>query len=84
VFFVVAFVANSILSLAYYVPALTGLLAKEDAGGAGGRTRVSPWLLAPLIVLAGFLLLLGIWPDLAMSLIDPAVRAILEAAGGGV
>jgi proton-translocating NADH-quinone oxidoreductase chain N len=84
VFFVVAFVANSILSLAYYVPALTGLLAKEEAASAGERVRVSPWLLAPLIVLAGFLLLLGVWPDLAMSLIDPAVRAILEAAGGGV
>lgn len=77
VFLVVALIANSILSLAYYVPAMTGLLAGD---GPKERTRTSWGLTVPVVVLVGLVFLFGMWPDLALRVVDPAVRVLL---GGG-
>lgn len=79
VFFVVALVANSVLSLAYYVPALTGLLAKGEAPAE--RRRSSLVLLGPVVVLAALLLLFGVWPDLALGAVDRAVDGLLALGG---
>lgn len=75
IFFVVALIANSILSLAYYVPALTGLLARSPLPAPTNRPALST--LALPVVLAGLLLGLGLWPDPAYAIVDPAVRALL-------
>jgi len=75
VFFVVALIGNSILSLAYYVPALTGLFSKEGAPPEGGR--IPRGIAALLAVFAGLVLLFGLWPDLVLQFVNPAVRGIL-------
>jgi len=76
VFLVVALIANSALSLAYYVPAVTGLLAGEGSPPSG---RPSAFLLLPLLVLAALVILFGVWPDLALAVLTPAATAL----GGG-
>ncbi len=73
-FFVIALIANSVLSLAYYVPALTGLWSKE-APVAGERRLRAP-LVAVVLVFAAAVIALGLWPGLATYL-EPAARAIL-------
>jgi len=75
VFFVVALIGNSILSLAYYVPALTGLFSKEGPQGEGGR--IPRGISVLLAVFAGLVLLFGLWPDLVLRFVDPAVRGIM-------
>ena len=77
VFFVVALIANSVLSLAYYVPALTGLLARN---GTRDSPRASWLLTGPVIGLAVLVLLLGVWPDPALRLIEDAARTLLGGA----
>lgn len=72
-FFVIALVANSVLSLAYYVPVLSGLLAKTGATPPAAAASTSPWLGIPLLLLAALLLLLGLWPALALRLIAPVL-----------
>ena len=74
VFFVLALITNSLLSLAYYVPALTGLLAKEGAVSGHRASRVT---LGVLVVIAGLVLLFGVWPALALIFVESAVRTLL-------
>ena len=77
VFFVVALIANSVLSLAYYVPALTGLLARD---GPAPARRVSWMLTGPIVILAFLVLLFGLWPDYAVRLVQDAAGAFLGGA----
>jgi proton-translocating NADH-quinone oxidoreductase chain N len=74
VFFVVALIANSVLSLGYYVPALTGLYSRE--GGEGPKRAVAVGLTVPVVALAALVLLFGVWPDLALRFVEPAARAL--------
>ena len=77
VFFAVALIANSVLSLAYYVPALTGLFAEE---GAPGPTPTSSRLqIAVVVTVAALVVLFGVWPDPVMYLANAAAAAL----GGG-
>lgn len=80
VLFVVALVANSALSLAYYVPALTRLLAREGPTG-GPEGPPSPLLVIPLGVLAFLVLLLGLWAEPALVLVEAAVESLLTRGG---
>ena len=74
VFFVVALIANSILSLAYYVPALTGLWSKE-APVAGERRLRFP-LVAIVVAMAALVIILGLWPGFA-DYLQPAAKSLL-------
>ena len=76
VFLVIALIANSVLSLAYYVPAMTGLLA---GGGSPPPTRPPASLLVPLVILAALVILFGVWPGPVLDLLTPAAKAL----GGG-
>ncbi len=76
-FFVIALIFNSILSLAYYVPALTGLWSKEAPVAGERRLRVP--LVAVVAVFAALVIVFGLWPGFA-GLLEPAARAIV---GGG-
>ena len=74
VFFVVALIANSILSLAYYVPALTGLWSKEAP--VAGERRLRLPLVAIVVVMAALVIALGLWPGFA-DYLQPAARSIV-------
>jgi proton-translocating NADH-quinone oxidoreductase chain N len=77
VFFAVALIANSVLSLAYYVPALTGLFAEE--GAAGPRPTTSRLQVAVVFAMAALVVLFGVWPDPVLNLVTAAAGAL----GGG-
>ncbi|OGS50812.1 MAG: hypothetical protein A3K65_08485, partial [Euryarchaeota archaeon RBG_16_68_12] len=74
VFFVVALIANSVLSLAYYIPALTGLWSKEAP--VVGERRLSLPLVAIVVAMAAMVVAMGLWPGLAEYL-QPAAKSIL-------
>jgi proton-translocating NADH-quinone oxidoreductase chain N len=73
VFLVVALIANSVLSLAYYVPAVTGLLA---GGGSPPSERPSFSLMIPILVLACLVIVFGVWPGPVLAVLVPAARAL--------
>ncbi len=73
VFLVLALIANSVLSLAYYVPAVTGLLA---GGGSPPSERPSFSLMIPILVLACLVIVFGVWPGPALAVLVPAARAL--------
>jgi proton-translocating NADH-quinone oxidoreductase chain N len=73
-FFVVALIANSILSLAYYVPALTGLWSKEAP--VAGERRVRVPLVAVVVVFAALVIGFGLWPGL-VGYLYPAATGLL-------
>ena len=73
VFLVIALIANSVLSLAYYVPAMTGLLA---GGGSPPPTRPPASLLVPLVILAALVILFGVWPGPVLDVLTPAAKAL--------
>jgi len=77
VFFVVALIGNSVLSLAYYVPALTGLFA--EAGAEGPRPRTSRLQVGIVLAFAALVVLFGVWPDPVLAVVNAAASAL----GGG-
>ena len=78
-FFVIALAANSVLSLAYYVPALNRIVF-----GHGATTdRRAPWTLqGPIVALALITILFGLFPDLPLQLVESAVNALSALFGG--
>ena len=77
VFLAVALIANSVLSLAYYVPALTALFAEE--GAAGPRPAASRLQVGVVLAMAVLVVLFGVWPDPVLDLVNAAAAAL----GGG-
>lgn len=73
---------NSVLSLGYYLPIVNALYSTE--GRPTWRdTRALPFTMRlPIYVLAGLVLVLGIWPGLVDGLIIPAGAALLSLFGG--
>ena len=68
---------NSVLSLAYYAP-LVNTMYRNQPGRAvivGGKIPTA--MLIPLGVLAGLVLLLGLWPGLMDWLVQPASQSLL-------
>ena len=77
--FVVALAANSVLSLAYYVPALNRIVFAEGRHPA----RKVPWTMqAPIVVLAGLTILFGLFPDPALQVVGSAADGLMRAFGG--
>ena len=77
--FVLALAGNSVLSLAYYVPAVNRIVF---AAGDHGARRV-PWTMqAPIVALAAGTILVGLFPDLALRLVASASDALLQLFGG--
>jgi len=72
-FFVVALIGNSVLSLAYYVPVLTGLFARE---GTSPAVHPSPGSAVPVVGLAALVLLFGVWPDLVLGFVNAAAGSL--------
>jgi len=74
VFMIVMLILNSVISLFYYLGAANRLLfgaPPEDQR----VTRSVPFLMVlPVVVLAVLTLLLGVWPELGLQLVDPAAE----------
>ncbi len=70
---------NSVLSLGYYAP-LVNRMYRNEPGKVVKQGAPLPGLIAiPLVLLAGLVILLGIWPSLASWLTGPAGRILAGA-----
>jgi len=79
-FFVVALAANSVLSLAYYVPAMNRIVFAE----AEHPKRRVPWTMqVPIAALAVGTVLFGLFPQLALDFVTPAAEGLMRFLGGG-
>ena len=75
-------VLNSIISLGYYLPALSAMFAKDGSPGAHKAHEASVPILIALGSLALITILLGVWPEAGLRLVYPAVKVILDSVGG--
>ena len=74
VFMIVMLILNSVISLFYYLSAanrvLFGAVPEEQR-----VTRSVPFMMAlPVVILAGLTVLLGLWPELGLLIVDPAAE----------
>jgi len=53
---------NSVLALGYYLPLIATLFTPPVTGIKPARIRVSPWMSAPLILLGGLTIAIGLYP----------------------
>jgi len=79
---VVFMALNSVLSLAYYAPLVNAMYRKQPSAVIqhGGALPLRMGL--PLVVLAGLVILYGLWPLLAQWITAPAGQTVLKAFGG--
>ncbi len=57
------FLLNTLLSLGYYLPLIAVLFAPLPAGAPATPIPLSPWMAAPLLILAALVVLMGVAPD---------------------
>lgn len=68
---------NSVLSLGYYAPLVNRLYRHEIGESVQAGNRITFWMAAPLVVLVGVVILLGVWPALANGLTLPAAQSLI-------
>jgi formate hydrogenlyase subunit 3/multisubunit Na+/H+ antiporter MnhD subunit len=72
--FTAAIIINSVLSLGYYLPAVNRILFSQDMTPLAKKGKVLPYsITVPIVVMAGLTILLGVYPDLGLWLVEPAV-----------
>jgi proton-translocating NADH-quinone oxidoreductase chain N len=77
-------ILNSVISLGYYLPALSTMFARE-AGEPAVKVKEAPlMMLIPTAVLAGLTVLLGVWPEFGLKLVYPAVQVVSTLLKGGI
>ncbi len=78
-FFVVALAANSVLSLAYYIPAINRIVFAE----VPRPRRKVPWTMqVPIAALAVGTVLFGLFPELPLEAVSSATDALMRFLGG--
>jgi formate hydrogenlyase subunit 3/multisubunit Na+/H+ antiporter MnhD subunit len=58
----VVFLANTVLSLAYYLPLIATLFSSPDPVVDTTGVRISAWMAIPVVVLGLLVLAIGLWP----------------------
>ncbi|MCJ7551323.1 MAG: hypothetical protein MUQ30_16745, partial [Anaerolineae bacterium] len=56
------FLANTVLSLAYYLPLIATLFSSPDPADDTTGIRISRWMAIPVVVLGLLVLAIGLWP----------------------
>ncbi len=69
---------NSVLSLAYYAPIINRMYRRESGALVAGGRAIPITMTAPLVLLAGLIVILGIAPVLAEWLTAPAAASLLS------
>jgi proton-translocating NADH-quinone oxidoreductase chain N len=72
---------NSVLSLAYYAPLVTGMYRKQTSLAVRSGAAIPLQMSLPLLLLSLAVVLLGLWPSLAAWITAPAGQAVLSAFG---
>ena len=77
--------ANGLISLGYYLPIIRKLYLspkEEEKARIMGAHDPSMVMLAAILFLAALTIILGVWPELGLRTIKPAVDALLSLGGG--
>jgi NADH:ubiquinone oxidoreductase subunit 2 (subunit N) len=73
ILFVFLMLANIVISLGYYIPSINTIMFSTERGPGLSGMRPVPFLMQAMILAATLLvLLLGIFPQLGLSIVSPA------------
>lgn len=76
-------ILNSAISLGYYLPALNTILFSRDISEQAKEAKRTPiWICIPILVMVVFTVLLGVYPELGLKIVSPAVEYLMNFAGG--
>lgn len=73
---------NSVLSLGYYAPIVNRLYRGQPSQTVQEGAKISPWMAAPMVILALAIVLLGVWPSLLTNLTSRAALGLFMLMGG--
>jgi proton-translocating NADH-quinone oxidoreductase chain N len=73
---------NTLLALGYYLPTIKSLYLRGKTKEVLMAKDPSPLMLAPIVALAAATIALGIWPELGLKVVKPAVDLLAALAGG--
>jgi len=73
--------ANALLSLGYYLPIIKTIYSSAEHGHVKKAKDPSPVLLVAMGILAALTIILGIWPELGLQAVRPAVNILLSLGG---
>jgi proton-translocating NADH-quinone oxidoreductase chain N len=76
-------ILNSAISLGYYLPAMNTILFSRDISEMAEKPRpLSAWIGIPIIVMMILTVLLGVYPEAGLKIVNPAVQYLMGFAGG--
>lgn len=75
-------VANSVISLGYYLPAINTMFSSDISEKAKNAKEAPVLMLAAIGIMAVITIIIGIYPDLVLKNIGPAVDFIIKLVGG--
>ena len=71
---------NSALSLGYYLPIIKGFFLKPKMNWVGIKESPAA-MLVPIIILMSITIMLGIWPEIGLKVVEPVVQFLLGLGG---
>jgi multicomponent Na+:H+ antiporter subunit D len=72
---------NALLSLGYYLPIIKTLYLPADHKKVAKAQDASPVLIIAIGILAALTIILGIWPELGLQAVKPAVDVLMSLGG---
>jgi len=75
-------IANSVLSLGYYLPVINVFYSRERSERVESLHEAPLWSALPIAGLALATVILGVYPQLGLEAVAPAVRTVLSVLGG--
>jgi len=83
VFLIIMLILNSVISLFYYLGAVNTVVFGAVPADQDKQIAPAPFLIVlPIVVLAGLCVLLGLYPEMGLQLVDPAASHLAEMIGG--
>ena len=79
----VLLIVNSLLSLCYYLPAINKILFSRDISEKAKEAKGVPVSIAiPIVIMAILTVVLGVYPELGLKIVDPVVSFMMASLGG--
>ena len=79
----VLLIVNSVLSLAYYLPAINKILFSSDISEKAREAKgIPPSMYIPIIIMVILTVALGVYPELGLKIVDPVVSFMTASLGG--
>jgi F420H2 dehydrogenase subunit N len=78
----VLIIVNSMLSLCYYLPAVNKIFFSRDISEKANQAKKIPaYISVPIIILVIFTVVLGVYPELGLKVVDPVVNSLMAGLG---